>query len=107
MNTATNRTRQNPKEIQEELRSLVREAEDILARSTEGCCEATMAELRERLTAAQTRLADLYDRARRKVVAGAHSTDEAIRENPYRALAIAAGVGLLAGVLLSHYNSRD
>jgi len=38
--------------------------------------------------------------AKKKVVAGAKYTDSTIRENPYRALAIAAGVGLLVGVLL-------
>ena len=43
----------------------------------------------------------MYDGARKRVVAGAKCTDEAIRENPYQSLAIAGGVGLLVGLLLA------
>jgi ElaB/YqjD/DUF883 family membrane-anchored ribosome-binding protein len=59
-----------------------------------------MSALRERFDAAQARLGEFYTVARKKVVAGAQCTDEAIRANPYQALAIALGAGLLAGVLL-------
>lgn len=62
--------------------------------------EDALAALRSRFDAAQERLAELYEGARTKVVAGAKCTDAAIRENPYQAMAIAAGVGLLVGVLL-------
>ena len=53
-----------------------------------------------RFLAAQERFADVYTGARKKVIAGAKYTDETIRANPYQSLAIAAGVGLLVGVLL-------
>ena len=45
-------------------------------------------------------MGELYDGAKKKVVAGAKYTDTAIRENPYQALAIALGVGVLIGVLV-------
>ena len=32
--------------------------------------------------------------------AGAKYTDETIRENPYQSMAVAAGLGLLVGVLI-------
>jgi ElaB/YqjD/DUF883 family membrane-anchored ribosome-binding protein len=56
--------------------------------------------LRTRFDAAQERFTDIYEGAKKKVVAGAKCTDAAIRANPYQSLAIAAGVGLLVGVLL-------
>jgi len=40
-----------------------------------------------------------YDTAQDKVVSGARVTDGAIRENPYAAIGIAFGVGVLIGFL--------
>ena len=42
--------------------------------------------------------------AKQRVAAGARCTDEAIRANPYQSLAIAAGVGVVVGVLLGRRN---
>ncbi len=50
-----------------------------------------------RVNTAQERLSDLDENARTKVVAAAKCTDTAIRENPYQAVAITAGVGVLVG----------
>ena len=55
--------------------------------------------LRSRFSAAQERFTDAYAGARKKVIAGAKYTDETIRANPYQSLAIAAGIGLIIGVL--------
>ena len=62
--------------------------------------EDAMSALRSRFDAAQERAGELYAGARKKVVAGARCTDETIRANPYQSLAIAAGIGLLVGVLV-------
>ncbi len=48
----------------------------------------------------------MYEGAKQRVVAGAKSTDQAIRANPYQSLAIAAGVGLLVGVLLGRRSNQ-
>ena len=40
-------------------------------------------------------------------VAGARVADQAVRENPYQAVAIGVGVGLLAGYLLGRRGSRN
>ena len=53
----------------------------------------------------QERLAHVYARARKRVVAGAACTDTAIRDHPYQSLAIALGVGLIIGVLVRRRNS--
>lgn len=93
-------TAHTPKELLSELKTLVVEAETMMADSlTEHSAEA-LGNLRERFGAAQERFADLYDGAKKKVVAGAKYTDTSIRENPYQSLAIALGVGVLVGVLV-------
>lgn len=91
---------QTPEDVLKELRALVGEAEEILRQTPEGNSEGTVAALRERFEAAQERLTELYDGAKKKVVAGARYTDHAIRENPYQSLAVALGVGVLVGVLI-------
>jgi ElaB/YqjD/DUF883 family membrane-anchored ribosome-binding protein len=100
MNTETNRIPQTPEDVLNELRSLVSEAERILGQAPEGNCEATCAALRERFEAAQERFGELYQGAKQKVTAGARRADEAIRENPYQSIAIALGIGVLAGLLI-------
>jgi ElaB/YqjD/DUF883 family membrane-anchored ribosome-binding protein len=93
-------TAQTPKELLHDLQALVAEAEAMIADSvTEHSAEA-IDSLRSRFVAAQERCADAYAGARKKVIAGAKYTDETIRANPYQSLAIAAGLGLLVGVLL-------
>lgn len=86
------------------LKALVSEAETMI---TDGASEQTsemMENLRARFDAAQERFSEVYDGAKQKAVAGAKYTDTTIRENPYQAMAIAAGVGLLVGVLLGRRN---
>ena len=91
---------QTPKELLNELQTLVIEAEKMMEDSLSEHTEDAVNALRTRFAAAQERLGDLYDGAKKRVVAGAKCTDETIRANPYQSLAIAAGVGLLVGVLL-------
>jgi len=93
-------TAHTPKELLTELQALVAEAETMMASSlTEHASEA-VGNLRARFDAAQERMGELYDTAKKKVVAGAKCTDTAIRENPYQSIAIALGVGVLVGVLI-------
>ncbi len=91
---------QTPKDLLNDLHTLVAEAESMMSASVGEHTEDAMNALRTRLTAAQERMGEMYEGARERVVAGAKCTDTAIRENPYQALAIAVGAGLLVGVLL-------
>jgi ElaB/YqjD/DUF883 family membrane-anchored ribosome-binding protein len=100
MKAEMQRTTQTPEDVLNELRALVGEAEKIIGQSSEANCESTVEALRERLEAAQQRLADVYEEVRRKVVAGAKKTDATIRQHPYEAMAITLGLGLIAGVLV-------
>ena len=80
-----------------DLRTLVTEAEKLLAQGEDTGIGSAV---RERFEAAQERFTDLYAGAKKRIVAGGKSTDQAIRENPYQSIAIAAGVGILVGVLI-------
>ncbi len=93
-----------PADLLNDLRTLVVEAEQMLETSvTENTGEAVEA-LRVRYEAAQERLSALYAGAKKNVIAGAKCTDEVIRSHPYQSIAIAAGVGLLVGVLVARRN---
>jgi len=48
-----------------------------------------------------TRAHDLQEAAVRKGRKIAHDTDEYVHEHPWRAIGIAAGVGLLVGMLIA------
>jgi ElaB/YqjD/DUF883 family membrane-anchored ribosome-binding protein len=91
---------QTSAELLEDLRALLADAEKTLSASGSEHAEDAIAALRERFESARERFAELYAGARKKVIAGAKYTDDAIRENPYQSLAIALGLGLLVGVLL-------
>lgn len=100
MKNNTETTPQTPKDLLNDLHTLVAEAEKMMGDSISEHTEDAVSALRARYDAAQERFADLYAGARKRVVAGAKYTDESIRANPYQSIAIAAGVGLLVGVLL-------
>jgi ElaB/YqjD/DUF883 family membrane-anchored ribosome-binding protein len=91
---------QTPKELLNDLHALVADAEKMIGDSVSEHTADAVNGLRDRFETAQERLSELYDGARTKVAAGAKYTDETIRANPYQSIAIAAGVGLLVGVLL-------
>jgi ElaB/YqjD/DUF883 family membrane-anchored ribosome-binding protein len=52
------------------------------------------------ITSIPASVAEAFAGARKRALAGAKSADTAIRGNPYQATAIAAGIGLLLGVLV-------
>lgn len=86
-----------------DMKGVVADAEEIL-RATAGVAGEKMADLRERvgerLRDAKLRLADaeavLVDRTK----AAARATDDYVHENPWRAVGVAAGIGLLLGVII-------
>ncbi|HXQ82175.1 MAG TPA: hypothetical protein VN775_12725 [Opitutaceae bacterium] len=100
---ATGTSEQTPDTFLSDLRALVTEAQKILdasnASESEDNGEHGTA-LRERFEAARERFTELYATAKKRVVAGGKYADETIRENPYQSIAVAAGVGLLIGILV-------
>ena len=100
MRTLSEPHAQSPKDLLDDLHTLVTEAEKVLSDSNSNQSGETISALRARLDAAQARMAELYSVAKQRAIAGAKLTDHAIRENPYQSIAVAAGVGLLVGFLL-------
>ena len=100
MKTNKHTAAQSPKDILDELRLLLADAEKMVGDSLTESSEEVVNSLRQRYAAAQERLSEVYDGAKQKVVAGAKYTDETIRENPYASMAVAAGVGMHVGLLL-------
>ena len=86
-----------------DMKVVVSDAEEIL-RATADVAGDRIGELRERiidrLRDAKVRIADaeamLVDRTR----AAARATDDYVNENPWQAVGIAAGVGLLLGIII-------
>lgn len=96
---------QSPADLLNDLRTLVVDAEKMLESSVSEHTEEAVSALRARYEAASERMGEIYASAKRNVSAGAKYTDETIRANPYQSIAIAAGVGLLVGVLIGRRNS--
>ena len=100
MNTKIESTAQRPQDLLDDLRALVAEAEEMMNDASEQS-DAAINALRLRFDAARARFSEIYETARKQVVAGARSVDETIRANPYQSLALAVGTGLVIGLVLS------
>lgn len=90
--------------LMHDLRVVVADAEELL-RATADHAGEKVAVARERiqesLVAAKDRLMVAEQAAVAKAKQAAKATDEYVHENPWRAVGIAAGVGLVVGMLIS------
>jgi len=57
-------------------------------------------EARKRVAAALESGKEVYGQVREKAIDGARAADQGVRNNPYKAIGIALGVGALIGFLL-------
>ena len=100
-------TSENPassEKLVQDLRVVVADAEELLratasqagerAAAARAKIEQSLARARAKLTEVETALAD-----RTRQVA--HATDEYVREHPWTAVSVAAGIGLIIGLLIS------
>lgn len=88
----------------EDLQVVVRDAEALLqatASQTGERIEGARAKAAESLRQARQRLAAAQTDVVREVREAAASTDEYVREHPWQAVGMAAGAGLLIGLLIS------
>jgi ElaB/YqjD/DUF883 family membrane-anchored ribosome-binding protein len=90
--------------LMQDLQLVVSDAEELL-RATAGQAGEKVSVARERieesLNAAKLRLAETQDAMLEKTRQAARVTDEYVHDNPWRAVGIAAGVGLVVGMLIS------
>jgi ElaB/YqjD/DUF883 family membrane-anchored ribosome-binding protein len=85
--------------------SLAEDARALMSATADVAGEK-VGEARERLAAALESVKEMAGNVRDKAVAGANAADEAVRENPYRALAIGAVAGAIIGFLAGRRTSR-
>jgi ElaB/YqjD/DUF883 family membrane-anchored ribosome-binding protein len=93
---------QNEKLV-EDLKRVITDAEELLRMSGEEMSE-TSAEMRGRIQTGlhltRAKLAHLQEVAVQKAKTAASTTDEFVHENPWKSIGIAAGAGLLIGMLI-------
>ena len=93
----------NKQRFVSDMNVVVSDAEEIL-RATAGVAGEKMTDLRERigerLRDAKLRIADAEAALVDKTKAAARATDDYVNDNPWQAVGIAAGVGLLLGIII-------
>ncbi|MDD2915330.1 MAG: DUF883 family protein [Gallionella sp.] len=105
MNASTGVSGEVSKEkLMQDLRVVVSDAEELL-RATASQAGDKVTAARERiqdsLAVAKERLADAQEQVAEKAKQAARVTDEYVHENPWKAVGIAAGAGLIIGMLIS------
>lgn len=99
----TDSTLQPKDKLVADLKVVVSDAEELLAATAQSTGEK-VAELRERLQEnlrnARYRLADAEAAIRERTREVAKATDHYVHEHPWKAIGVAAGVGLLVGLLI-------
>lgn len=103
MSEVADMTNSSKQKIVADMKIVVSDAEEIL-RATAGVAGEKMVDLREqiaeRLHDAKMRLADAESALVDKTKAAARATDDYVNENPWQAVGIAAGIGLLLGIII-------
>lgn len=96
-------TNSNKERLVSDLKAVVADADDIL-RATAGSAGEKVSELRQkietRLRSAKERLADAEAAMVDKAKEAAAKTDDFVHEQPWKAVGVAAVVGLALGVLI-------
>lgn len=90
--------------LMNDLRVVISDAEELLRMTADEAGEGA-ADVRSRVQArmqlAKAELMRLQEAAVAKAKAAGHAADEFVHENPWKSIGIAAGVGLLMGLLIS------
>lgn len=87
----------------EDLHTMIRDAEILLkatATQTGEKIQEARARAEESMQTAKARLADVEDEALKRARALAQEADEYVRDNPWQVVGMAAGVGLVLGLLI-------
>lgn len=84
----------------EDLRTLVRDAEELLKSGAEEAGEKVAA-LRARLQTSLDKAKDTCRRLEGHAIESAKAADKVIRSHPYESMGISFGIGVLLGVLIN------
>lgn len=94
----------NIKTVQSDMRTLVRDAQDLFREATTATGEKADALRARGLSLLDSAMAKAQDVQAAAIETGkemAETADNFVQENPWKAVAISAGVGLLLGVLIA------
>jgi len=89
---------QSTEKLLQDLKEVVHDGEELLRAGAEDLSERGSA-AREKLAAALEVAKETQRRLQERAIAGAKAADNYIRENPYQAIGISLGLGLLIGLL--------
>jgi len=101
---ADNSTITEQQRLVSDIKSVIADAEDMLQATADQAGEkvaSLRARIQERLHGARVRLSEAEDVLVDKTRAAARATDAYVHESPWTAIGVAAGVGLLVGLILS------
>lgn len=90
--------------LMQDLQLVVSDAEELLRATADQAGEKVSAareRIQDSLATAKARMADTQKAMLEKTRQAARATDDYVHENPWRAVGIAAGVGLVVGMLIS------
>jgi ElaB/YqjD/DUF883 family membrane-anchored ribosome-binding protein len=90
---ATHKQKEHAEDLMEDAKALLAATADV--------AEEKVVQARQKLNAAIERGKEVWQNVQERTIAGAKATDEAIRENPYKSVALAVGVGAIIGYLLA------
>lgn len=94
----------NTSKLVEDLKVVMHDAEELI-RATSSQTGEKLLEVRARaeesLRQAKERLSEVEEEAVKRAKEVAQATEDYVRENPWQSVGIAAGIGLLVGLLLS------
>jgi ElaB/YqjD/DUF883 family membrane-anchored ribosome-binding protein len=94
----------NTSKLVEDLKVVMNDAEALLkatSNQTGEKLQEVRARAEESLRQAKVRLTQIEEEAIKRAREVAQATEEYVRENPWQSVGIAAGIGLLVGLLLS------
>lgn len=89
--------------LMRDLQVVIDDAHELLRMTTDQVGESAAgvrARVEARLAQAKHELDDLQDAVGQRVKHAGHSTDEFVHENPWKSIGIAAGIGLVLGLLM-------
>lgn len=103
MSESTEMSSNSKEKLIADMKVVMSDAEEIL-RATAGVAGEKMADLRERigerLRDARLRIDDAEAALVDKTKAAARAADDFVNENPWQAVGIAAGIGVLLGIII-------
>ena len=91
---------ESTEKLLEDLKEVVRDGEDLLRAGVDELGERGSA-AKEKLAAALEAAKETQRRLQERAIAGAKAADVYIRDNPYQAIGVAFGVGVVLGLIVS------